>query len=71
MSPKQIAAYIGVSEWRAREWLRDGTLPPIREDGRYYAPRRAVEALAEQRETQGEALRRHLQQKRNGLRRLG
>lgn len=71
MSPKQIAAYLDVSEWRAREWLRDGTLPPIREDNRYFAPRKAVEALAEQRETQADSLRRHLQQQRNGLRRLG
>lgn len=58
MKPPRVAEYMGVPEKRVRDWIRNGDLPAIREDGRWYLKREWVERFAEEREREALALQR-------------
>lgn len=71
LKPREVAELLGVPPSRVRDWIRDGTLPVIKDDGRYYVRRQWVEEFATQREQLALAQQRQLRQRRSFNRRAG
>lgn len=71
LKPREVAVLLGVPHTRVKDWIRDGTLPAIKEDGRFYLKRQWVEEFAAAREQQALLAQQQLRQRRSWGRRAG